>query len=153
MMNDFSVRELGADDLSLARELFEMWRRSDDVSAPPATDETLADLLNRADFHVFAAFVKDEIVGGLTAYELEMVTANATELFVYEVGVEAAYRRRGVGRALIEAARELCVARGLSALYVPALADDARAVAFYAACGLEREDVAWFTQEFGESAG
>ena len=152
-MSDFSLRELGADDLDGARQLFDLWRRNDNVSAPPATGETLTDLLGRGDFHVFAAFVKDEIVGGLTAYELEMVTANATELFVYDVSVEAAYHRRGVGRALIEAARELCVARGLSALYVPALADDARAVAFYAACGLGREDVAWFTQEFGESAG
>ena len=120
-MNDFSVRELGADDLSLARELFDLWRRGDDVSAPPATDETLTDLLRRDDFHVIVAFIKDEIVGGLTAYELEMVTANATELFVYEVSVEAEYRRRGVGRA----------------------------VAFYAACGLKREEVAWFTQEWG----
>ena len=148
-MNNFTLRELGKDELELARQLFDLWRRNDNVSAPPATDETLMKLLARPDFHVFAAFVKDEIVGGLTAYELEMVTANATELFVYDVSVEAKYWRRGIGRALIEAARELCLARGLSALYVPALADDERAVTFYAACGLGREDVAWFTQDFG----
>ena len=148
MTSDFTLRELGAGDLDWARQLFDLWRRGDNVTAPPATYETLVALLNRADFHVVAAFVENEIVGGFTGYELEMYTENATELFVYEVGVEEDYRRRGIGRGLVEAARELCVSRGLSALYIPAMADDERAVAFYAACGLKREEVAWFIEEF-----
>ena len=148
-MSDFTLRELGPTDLGLARELFEQWRRGDDVSEPPATDETLAGLLKLLDFHVVAALCGDQIIGGLTAYELTMYTHAATELFVYEVDVIEAHRRQGVGRALIEWARELCRSRGFSALYVPAMADDGRAVAFYAACGLEREEVAWFIQEFG----
>lgn len=147
-MNDFTVRELGAADLPLARELFDLWREGDAVTNPPATDATLAGLLNRADFHVVAAFKNGAIIGGLTAYELEMATHDATELFVYEVDVMEEHQRQGVGRALLEWARALCQTRDFYALYVPALADDARAVAFYAACGLKREDVAWFTQEF-----
>lgn len=150
-MTDLSLRELGADDLLLARELFESWRRGDNVTEPPATDEMLAELLRRADFHVVAALREGALIGGLTAYELTMYTHDATELFVYEVGVLEAYRRQGVGRALVEWARQLCQARGFSALYIPAMADDARAVAFYAACGLKREDVAWFSQEWSEN--
>ncbi len=83
-------------------------------------------------------------------YELVMITEKATELFVYEVGVEEKYQRHGIGRALVEAARELRRTRGLNALYIPAMAGDARAVAFYAARGLKREQVAWFSKEFGE---
>jgi aminoglycoside 3-N-acetyltransferase I len=144
----FSIRELGPNELVTAQRLFEMWRQEDNVTKPPPSSETLMRLLSRPDFHAVAALREDEVIGGLTAYELEMYTEAATELFVYEVGVAAAHRRQGVGRALIEFARSLCRSRGLSALYVPAMADDARAVTFYQATGLKRENVAWFVQEF-----
>jgi aminoglycoside 3-N-acetyltransferase I len=147
-MTDFAIRVLECGDLEPARQLFEMWRREDNVTAPPASDETLLRLLSRPDFHVVVAWREGQVIGGLTAYELEMYTEAATELFIYEVGVAEAHRRQGVGRALIESARELCRTRGLSVLYVPALAHDARAIAFYEATGLKREDVAWFTQQF-----
>ena len=144
----FSIRELGLNEVAMAQRLVEMWRQEDGVSKPPPSSEALRRLLSRPDFHVLIALREDEVIGGLTGYELEMYTAAETELFIYEVGVAAAHRRQGVGRALIEHARNLCRARGLSALYVPAMADDARAVAFYLACGLKREDVAWFVQDF-----
>ncbi len=150
-MTNFHLQKLGVDERKLARQLFEAWRREDNVSTPAPSDESLSRLLARPDFHVVAALRDGQIVGGLTAYELEMVTETATELFIYEVGVEEAHRRQGVGRALIDFARDLCLSRGLSALYVPALAHDARAVAFYEATGLKREDVAWFVQEFERS--
>jgi aminoglycoside 3-N-acetyltransferase I len=150
-MTDFTIRVLDVTDLSLARQLFDMWRRGDGVTAPPASDESLLRLLGRPDFHVVAALHHGKVIGGLTAYELEMYTEAATELFIYEVGVEEAHRRQGVGRALFESARELCRSRGLSVLYVPAMANDARAVAFYEGIGLKREDVAWFVQEFAYS--
>jgi aminoglycoside 3-N-acetyltransferase I len=148
----FSIQELGPNELMTAQRLFEMWRHEDNVTKPPPSSETLLRLLSRPDFHAVAALRGDgdgeEVIGGLTAYELEMYTEAATELFVYEVGVAAPHRRQGVGRALIEFARNLCRSRGLSALYIPAMADDARAVAFYQSTGLKREDVAWFVQEF-----
>ena len=144
----FFLRELGPDELATARCIFEMWRREDNVTKAPPPDESLLRLLSRPDFHVVAAFSEDEVIGGLTAYELEMYTEAATELFIYEIGVAETHRRQGVGRALIESARSLCHDKRLSALYVPAMADDARAVAFYQSTGLKREDVAWFLQEF-----
>jgi aminoglycoside 3-N-acetyltransferase I len=150
-MSDLAIRVLESTDLPIARELFEMWRREDGVAASPASDETLLRLLARDDFHVVAALCDDTVVGGLTAYELVMYTEDATELFIYEVGVQEAHRRQGVGRALIEFARELCRSRSLSVLYVPAFSHDAQAVAFYEATGLKREDVAWFSEEFQHS--
>ncbi len=147
----FSLRELGPNDLATAQQLFELWRQEDNVTKPPPSSETLLRLLSRPDFHAVVALRENEAIGGLTAYELEMYTEAATELFVYEVGVDAQRRRQGVGRALIEFARKLCRARRLSALYIPAMADDARAVAFYQATGLKREAVAWFVQEFEDN--
>jgi aminoglycoside 3-N-acetyltransferase I len=150
-MSNFSLRVLESVDLPVARELFEMWRREDSVSASPASDETLQRLLARDDFHVVAALRDGMVIGGLTAYELVMYTEAATELFVYEVGVAEEHRRQGIGRALIECARELCRARGLSELYVPAFASDERAVAFYQSCGLKREEIAWFSEQFQQA--
>ena len=146
---NFSVQVLAAHDWPLARSLFDLWRRGDGVTAPPAPDAMLQRLLGRQDFHVLAALHEGEVIGGLTAYELTMYTENATELLIYEVGVEEAFRRQGVGRALLEGAKQLCRERDLRVLSVPSLADDARAVAFYAGIGLKREDVAWFSEKFG----
>ena len=147
----FSLQELGSVDLIVARELFEMWRCEEGFCKPAPSDESLRRLLARDDVHVVAALCHGAVIGGLTAYELEMLTEDATELFIYDVAVEKTHHRQGVGRALIEWARELCISRGLSALYVPALSNDERAVAFYHACGLTREEVAWFVQEFETS--
>jgi GNAT superfamily N-acetyltransferase len=147
----FSLQKLGPAEMAEARQLFEMWRREDNVQKPAPSDPALLQLLARSDFHVVTALSEGEVVGGLTAYQLPMYTEAATELFVYEVGVAETHRRQGVGRALIEWARELCRSRRLSAMYVPALAHDDRAVAFYLATGLKREDVAWFIEEFEQT--
>jgi hypothetical protein len=90
-MTPFMLRVLDKNDLVLARQLFEMWRQGDEVTALPATDETWLSLLSRDDFHVVVALRDDHVIGGLMAYELVMYTRAATELFIYESGVEEAH--------------------------------------------------------------
>jgi GNAT superfamily N-acetyltransferase len=62
------------------------------------------------------------------------------QLLLYEIGVRATYRRRGVGTALVQAVRDWMQQQGVRKAWVLA-EDSAGADAFYAACGFARDDV------------
>ena len=149
-MTGATIQKLGPDDVELAQQLLALFHHAfpGEREPPSASPKYLQRLLGRPDFHASVALCQGEVVGGLSAYELAVLATEARELFIYDVAVAASHRRQGVGRALIEFARELCASRGLSAMYVAASSDEAHAVAFYEATGLAREDVAWFTHEF-----
>ena len=63
----------------------------------------------------------------LTAVELLHPDKARPEMFVYEVGVDDAFRRRGVASALLRALRDLAVTRGCGEQWV--LTDEANAAA------------------------
>ena len=62
---------------------------------------------------------------------------SARQLLLDEVGVRRADRRRGVGRALVDAMRSWMRQEGVVEAWVVA---DPEAEAFYTACGFRREE-------------
>jgi aminoglycoside 3-N-acetyltransferase I len=89
------------------------------------------------------AFIEDAMVGALVAYELPKFEQERSEMYIYDLAVLEAYRRRGVATALI---RETCaIARRVGAWVVYVQADyvDEPAVAIYTKLG-QREDVLHF---------
>src|SRR5918994_658114 len=64
---------------------------------------------------------REQPVGFVSGVELTHPD-KGTEMFLYELGVDEPARRRGVGRALIEALAELARGRGCYGMYT--LADD-----------------------------
>jgi aminoglycoside 3-N-acetyltransferase I len=120
------VRRLGPGDENVVRRLAEQ---------EPARTELLAD--DRVTF--VAAFAGDEPVGFAFGYELPRRHGRPTVFFVYEVDVDAAYRRRGIGRRLLT---ELLA--GHEEAFVLTDADNAAANALYASLGGTRVDsVMW----------
>lgn len=55
----------------------------------------------------------------------------APEMFVYEMGVDVAWRRRGVAKALLLALRDEAVGRGCTGMWTGTGADNASALATY----------------------
>ena len=93
--------------------------------------------VERGNLEVLAARAEGRVVGvAVLAYRLSI---SAAGLFasIEDLYVEPAARRRGVGRALLEAVGESCAASGVS--YVEAQVEDEEAAAFYAAVGYEVE--------------
>jgi ribosomal protein S18 acetylase RimI-like enzyme len=89
------------------------------------------------DIEILAARTEDRILGVvIVAYRLN-VSAGSLFASIENLHVRPEARRQGVGRALIEATDERCVARGISYLEVQVEADEAEA--FYAASGYEPE--------------
>jgi GNAT superfamily N-acetyltransferase len=108
----------------------------------PVSD-AFADRLGKAveagDIEVLAARTKDRILGVIFLdYRLNI---SAGDLFasIEDLQVRPEARRQGVGRALLEAAGERCVARGIS--YVEVQVEEDEAETFYTALGYEPEPV------------
>jgi GNAT superfamily N-acetyltransferase len=103
--------------------------------------EDFVDCLRKAvetgDLEVLAARSEDQILGvALLAYRLN-VSAGERFASVEDLYVRPEARRRGVGRALLEAVDELCAERGIS--YVEAQVEEKEAEQFYAALHYEPE--------------
>ncbi len=111
-----------------------------------ATREPRTDLL-RDDRTIFlAAFDGDEPIGFVLAYELPRRHGDAAMLFVYEVDVAAAYRRRGVATALMRELERLARERGIGEAFVLTDEENEPAMRFYESLGGVREradDVLW----------
>jgi GNAT superfamily N-acetyltransferase len=99
--------------------------------------ETLREAVEAGRLEVLAARAEGRVVGvAVLAYRLSISVAG---LFasIEDLYVKPDARRRGAGRALLEAVREHCAARGVS--YVEVQIEDERAAAFYAALGYEEQ--------------
>jgi aminoglycoside 3-N-acetyltransferase I len=144
-MIEMRTKRLRAGDREHAKTLFAVMA---DVFEEP--NEALSDayvdrLLGRDDFWAIAAFIGDDVVGGVTAHTLPMTRAAYSEIFIYDIAVRRDQQRRGVGRRLMTALRESAAAIGIHDVFVPADNDDVHALDFYRALGGVPAPVTIFT--------
>lgn len=106
-------------------------------------DAYLRRLLGKEHFIAVAALCDGEVVGGLAAYELEKFEQDRREIYIYDLAVAEAHRRKGVATGLIEALKRIAKARGAYVIYVQADKGDEAAIALYESLGI-KEDVYHF---------
>jgi aminoglycoside 3-N-acetyltransferase I len=109
----------------------------------PPRDAYLEGLLTKESVIALAALDGDEIVGGLLAYQLDKIEQERCEIYIYDLAVAEAHRRRGVATALITRLREIAAERGAWVIYVQADYVDPPAIALYEKLGT-REEVLHF---------
>jgi aminoglycoside 3-N-acetyltransferase I len=100
-------------------------------------------LLARDHFIALAACEGSEVVGGLVAYVLEKFEQERSEIYIYDLAVAEARRRRGIATALIARLQEIGASRGAYVIFVQADHGDDPAIALYTKLGI-REDVLHF---------
>jgi ribosomal protein S18 acetylase RimI-like enzyme len=93
--------------------------------------------LANPDNALFVATVESVIVGFLTAYRLQRFDQRKAEVLLYEVGVNEAYQRRGIGKALIAAVKQWANEVEADEVWVLTDADNEAAMALYASTGGE----------------
>ncbi len=146
MSAPWTIRRLGAPDIELARRAFAMMAAVFDEAEPRPLDATyVGGLLARREFWALAALLDGEPVGALTAHVLPMTRAEARELFIYDLAVQPAHQRRGIGRALIGALLDRAAEEGIPVAFVPADEEDGHALEFYRALGGAEAPVRIFT--------
>jgi len=86
--------------------------------------------------HLLLAIEGDEVAGFVSGVETTHPD-KGTEMFLYELSVGEQHRRRGIGKALVEALAALARERGCYGMWVGTEADNAAALATYRAAGAE----------------
>lgn len=155
MTTEWSIRRLGPGDADLARGLLgcfaEAFEDRETYLGAQPDDAYLRGLLGDPGVAVLAAVADEIVVGGLVAYELRKLEQPRSELYLYDLAVLEAYRRRGIATALVEALKPIARERGAWVIFVQADPPDAPAIALYSKLGV-REDVLHFDIPVAEDA-
>ncbi|MBD0354244.1 MAG: GNAT family N-acetyltransferase [Rubrobacteraceae bacterium] len=97
----------------------------------------LREAVEAGNLEVLAASSEGRMLGvAVVAYRLN-ISAGGPFASIEDLHVRPESRRRGIGRALLEAVAERCKIRGVS--YIEAQVEDDEAAAFYSALGYEQE--------------
>ena len=99
-----AIRRLGPGDERTLQELCSRYK-----SRVP-TDDEAERALALDDVHIWIAEVEGELAGFAYAHELQRIDGD-TMVFLYELGVDERFRRRGLGRALVAQAKALAAGR------------------------------------------
>lgn len=103
-------------------------------------DRYLIKLLKERCFIALAALFGDMVVGGLAAYELTKFEQERSEIYIYDLAVAEAHRRKGVAKSLILELKKIARERGAWVIFVQADRGDAPAISLYESLG-KREEV------------
>ncbi|WP_422055528.1 AAC(3)-I family aminoglycoside N-acetyltransferase [Sphingomonas sp.] len=141
------IRRLGPNDAAVLAAMNALFAREFEdaesyLSAPPGPDH-VAGLLANPHFIALVAEIDGAMVGALAAYVLPKFEQARSEIYIYDLAVAEAQRRRGIATALIDALRPIARAAGAWVIYVQADYVDPPAVALYTKLGV-REDVLHF---------
>lgn len=145
----YSFHQLSPTDLaafkSLLRVFGEAFEDRETYEGAVPSDAYLRALLNSPTFVAVAARDGDMVVGGLAAYELRKFERERSEIYIYDLAVLAAHRRRGIATGLIVELKRIAKARGAYVIYVQADKgeSDLPAIRLYQSLGLQ-EDVFHF---------
>jgi aminoglycoside 3-N-acetyltransferase I len=143
----YDYKQLTPSDLPLMKGLLAMFgeafgERETYQGAVP-DDGYLRALLEKRHFIAVAAVDGDDVIGGLAAYELEKFERARSEIYIYDLAVAEAHRRRGVATEVIRTLQRIARARGAYVIYVQADPGDDPAIRLYQSLGT-RQDVHHF---------
>ena len=143
----YRISRLQKGDIDLMQgvlDLFgEVFDEHDTYAGARPDQDYLERLLGGDVFVALAALVHGRVVGALAAYVLPKFEQPRGELYIYDLAVDAAYRRRGIATALIGEARAIAAERGCHVVFVQADHGDDPAISLYTKLG-RREDVLHF---------
>ncbi len=141
------VRKLTPDNVGLMRHMLDafgkVFEQEETYGRAQPSNAYLEGLLASEHFIALAAMESGMVVGGLAAYELKKFEQERSEIYIYDLAVLAAYRRRGIATRLIEDLKAIAIARGAYVIFVQADLGDDAAIALYTKLGA-REDVLHF---------
>jgi len=149
----FIVRCLNQQDVEIFQNLIRLFREEfeEEGEHKIAKPAYLARLLSRPDFICYVVQKENELVGGLTAYELQKYYTEESEIFIYDIAIKLAFRRKGLEKELLLALQEYGRGKGIQVIFVAAHAADGHAVEFYKSTGGEGEDVVHFNYVLSNS--
>lgn len=122
----FEVRELGSEDWRILDRVIETFKDVESLAPERFLEDPRA--------HAFVALEGSEILGWAYGYELFRPEGRRMML-LYELDVAEEARRQGVGKALVDAFKDLAQSKGHVKMWLFTHQDNAAARALYEAAG------------------
>jgi len=137
----YTYRHLSSADVPLLKGLLRAFGEAfEDIGtyqhAVPG-DTYLSGLLAKPHFIAVAALDGETVIGGLAAYQLDKFEQDRREIYIYDLAVLEAHRRRGIATGTINALRDIAAQRDVYVIFVQADLGDAPAIALYASLGTQ----------------
>jgi aminoglycoside 3-N-acetyltransferase I len=143
-------KRLEANDVALFRQLNAIFGQAfgdtDTYGRAPPGDAYLKSLLGKPHIVPLVALDGERVVGGLVAYVLEKFEQERREIYIYDLAVDEAHRRKGIARGLIQLLQRIGMEEHAYVIFVQADYVDGPAVALYESLGT-REEVLHFDIE------
>lgn len=143
----YEIQGLGARDLDLMDALLtlfgEVFEMPETYGAAKPGQAYMERLLDSDDFVALVALEAGRVVGGLTAYVLHKFEQERSEVYIYDLAVDGAHRRRGIATALIEGVKPIARDSGAHVIVIQADQGDEPPIALYSKLGT-REEVLHF---------
>ncbi|HEY1385851.1 MAG TPA: AAC(3)-I family aminoglycoside N-acetyltransferase [Dongiaceae bacterium] len=144
------IQRLTPVDVALLQELNALFGRAfndpQSYTVKRPAEDYLRELLAKEHMIALAALADGKVAGGLVAYELPKFEQARSEIYIYDLAVAEAHRRRGIATALIRRLQEIATQRGAWVIFVQADYGDDPAIALYTKLGI-REEVLHFDIE------
>ena len=139
MAPQYAYRRLTNKDVALLKLLLRVFGEAfgeiETYQQAVPSDEYLSNLLDKEHFIAVVAMMGQAVVGGLAAYVLEKFEQQRREIYVYDLAVSNAHRRRGVATGTINELRKIAASQGAYVIFVQADLDDGPAIALYRSLG------------------
>jgi ribosomal protein S18 acetylase RimI-like enzyme len=134
-MQVFTIVRAKTADVELAREaMLELHERK------TFDHDAMVKFLSDPASYLFLALEDGRVAGSLFGYALAHPPMCEPQFLLYEVDVRPQTRRRGIGKALVQAFIAAARTAGAFEVWVITNQSNAAAMAMYAACGLRREN-------------
>lgn len=135
------VQRAGPEQLEPTMRLFEGYLDFYRKAPSPAAIRTFVeDRLHKQDSVIFLAWVEGAASGFVQLYPSFASLSLAPSWILNDLFVDPAARGRGVGEALMQAARELGIANGAAEIFLQTARDNATAQRLYERLGYQRDD-------------
>ena len=146
-----STHRAGPADLDALAQLFDAYRRFyGQASDVPRAREWLRERLRFGESTVIVATLAGRPVGFAQLYPMYSSVRTARTWILNDLYVDAAARRRGVARTLLEAAAAFAREDGAAGISLETTQDNAAARALYRAAGWNEDATQWYSLSFSK---
>lgn len=137
----FTYKQLTTSDVPLLKNLLQVFGQAFNEiptyqTAVPS-DAYLQSLLAKPHFIAVTALHGNEVVGGLAAYVLEKFEQDRREIYIYDLAVSEAHRRKGLATRLIKNLQQIAKERNAYVIFVQADPGDDPAIRLYESLGVK----------------
>ena len=137
----YSYKQLITTDVPLLKNLLQVFGQAFNElptyqDAVPS-DSYLQSLLAKPHFIALAAMHCNEVVGGLAAYVLEKFEQDRREIYIYDLAISEAHRRKGVATRLIKNLQQIAKKQNAYIIFVQADPGDDPAIRLYESLGVK----------------